>query len=94
MTAGRTTVDRMPITKTRRAGCRTWEFTPRSFTRVMTEIADLQPGTFAKAFWRPADGKLCLRIGYPPADVVASFGEWITCHPDGGFTVHAAPAPV
>jgi hypothetical protein len=74
------------------AGCEAWYFTPRSYARVAHEIDQLRPGVFTKAFWRPADGKLCLRIGHSPNHVVAQFGDWIIRHPDGRWSVHAGPA--
>jgi hypothetical protein len=80
-----------PLVEAEAAGCRTWQLYPRDFNRIADEIDRLRPEVSTKPFWRPADGKLCLRIGQYPNHVVASFGDWIIRHPDGRFTIHAAP---
>jgi hypothetical protein len=84
-----------PLVELEAAGCRTWELTPRSYARVAHEIDQLKPWVFTKGYWQNVDGELQvvgLRIGQYPGHVVAYFGDWIVRHPDGGFTVHKAPA--
>lgn len=81
------------ITALQAVGCRTWQLTPDSLGFIDDEIDKL--GVFAKGYWQEVDGKLAvvgLRIGDRPGHVVAYFGDWIIRHPDGGFTVHPAPA--
>lgn len=83
-----------PLVELEAAGCKTWELTPRSISRVADEIDRLRPWVFTKGYWKEVDGKLQvvgLRIGDRPGHVVAYFGDWIVRHPDGGFTVHKAP---
>lgn len=82
-----------PLVDLEAAGCKTWELTPRSYARVDWELDRL--GVFAKQFTEMVDGKVTtvgMRIGEKPGHVVARFGDWIVRHPDGGFTVHRAPA--
>jgi hypothetical protein len=77
------------------AGCKTWEITPRSISRVDSDVDRL--GVYAKGYWQEVDGKLAvvgLRIGTGETRVVAKFGDWLIRHPDGTFTVHTAPAAV
>jgi hypothetical protein len=84
-----------PLVELEAAGCCTWELTPRSYARVAHEIDQLKPWVFTKGYWQNVDGELQvvgLRIGQYPGHVVAYFGDWIVRHPDGGFTVHKAPA--
>lgn len=84
-----------PLVELEAAGCRTWELTPREFSRVADEIDRLRPWVFTKGYWQEVDGKLQvvgLRIGERPGHVVAYFGDWIVRHPDGAFAVHSAPA--
>jgi hypothetical protein len=76
-------------------GCRTWQLTQRSYPRVDSELDQL--GVFTKQYteWDEIDGHIVtvgMRIGVKPGHVVARFGDTIVRHPDGGFTVHAAPA--
>jgi hypothetical protein len=81
-----------PLVEAELAGCRTWELTPRSIARVDNDVDQYR--VFAKGYWQEVDGKLQvvgLRIGADEGRVVAYFGDWIIRHPDGGFTVHAAP---
>lgn len=83
-----------PLVELEAAGCETWQLTPRDFSRIDAEIDRL--GVYAKGFTEYVDGKLTvvgLRVGEKPGHVVARFGDWIIRHPDGGFTVHKAPAP-
>jgi hypothetical protein len=85
-----------PLIEAETAGARTWHLTPRDFSRVADQIDRLRPWVFTKGYWQEVDGKLQvvgLRIGQYPDHVVARFGDWIIRHPDGGFTVHEAPAP-
>ncbi|MFG2372590.1 hypothetical protein ACGFY9_14065 [Streptomyces sp. NPDC048504] len=77
------------------AGCTTWEVTERSISRVDHDIDQL--GVYAKGYWEWDDtGKktivVGLRVGAGEDRVVARFGDWLIRHPDGTFTVHAAPA--
>lgn len=75
------------------SGCRAWQLTPSSHGLIDHEIDKLD--VFAKDYWQEVDGKLAvvgLRIGNKPGHVVAFYGDWIIRHPDGGFTVHKAPA--
>ncbi|MFE6486619.1 hypothetical protein ACFVGN_27300 [Streptomyces sp. NPDC057757] len=84
-----------PLVELEAGGCATWQLTERSFSRVANEIDRLRPWVFTKGYWQEVDGKLQvvgLRIGQYPGHVVAYFGDWIIRHPDGGFTVHKAPA--
>ncbi len=84
-----------PLVELEAAGCKTWELTPRSFGRVVGEIDRMRPWVFTKGYWQTVDGELQvvgLRVGQYPDHVVAYFGDWIVRHPDGGFTVHRAPA--
>lgn len=84
-----------PLVELEAGGCQTWELTPRSFSRVADEIDQLKPWIFTKSYWQEVDGTnqvVGLRIGQYPGHVVARFGDWIIRHPDGGFTVHKAPA--
>ncbi|GGW15811.1 hypothetical protein GCM10018980_51440 [Streptomyces capoamus] len=85
-----------PLVELEAAGCKTWELTPRSFSRVANEIDRLRPWVFTKGYWQNVDDKLQvvgLRIGERPNHVVAFFGDWIIRHLDGHFTVHKAPQP-
>lgn len=76
------------------AGCRTWHLTPSSYGLIDHDIDEY--GVFAKAYTAAGDdGRLetiGLRIGSRPGHVIAFYGDWIIRHPDGGFTVHKAPA--
>jgi hypothetical protein len=84
-----------PLVALEAAGCRTWQLTSRSISRVAHEIDRL--GAFTKGYWETVTSKLTvvgLRIGHRPDHVVARFGDWIIRHPDGRFTVHPAPAVV
>lgn len=82
------------ITALEQEGCRTWQLTPDSHGRIDHDID--QYGVFAKGYFAAGDdGRLeCvgLRIGQRPGHVIAFYGDWIIRHPDGGFTVHKAPA--
>lgn len=82
-----------PLVEAEAAGCKTWEITPRSISLVDWELDRLD--VFAKGYTEMVDGKVTtvgLRVGEKPGHVVARFGDWLVRHPDGGFTVHAAPA--
>lgn len=88
-----------PLVEAEAAGCRTWQLYPRDFNRIADEIDRLRPWVYTKPFWQPAgeDQKntvVGLRIGQGEGRVVAYFGDWIIRHPDGGFTIHKAPAEV
>lgn len=75
-------------------GCTVRQLTERSYARIDHELD--RDGVFAKQFTEMVDGKVTtvgMRIGIKPGHVVAYFGDWIIRHPDGGFTVHKAPAP-
>jgi hypothetical protein len=83
-----------PLVDLEAAGCKTWELTPRSISRVAEGIDRLRPWVFTKGYWESVDGKLQvvgLRVGQYPNHIVARFGDWIIRHPDGRFTVHKAP---
>ncbi|MEV6547941.1 hypothetical protein AB0M57_04435 [Streptomyces sp. NPDC051597] len=83
-----------PLVVLEAAGCRTWQVTARSITRVDDDLDRL--GVFAKGYWQDVDGKLRvvgLRVGTGETRVVAFFGDWLVRHPAGTFTVHKAPAP-
>ena len=83
------------LAEARAAGCATWEVTESSVNRVDDELDRL--GVYAKGYWQEVDGKLTvvgLRVGTGETRVVAHFGDWLVMHPDGSFTVHAAPAAV
>lgn len=84
-----------PLVELEAQGCRTWQLTSRSFSRVADEIDRLKPWVFTKGYWQTVDGELQvvgLRIGEYPDHVVARFGDWIVRRPDGRFAVHEAPA--
>ncbi|MFF7949095.1 hypothetical protein [Streptomyces griseorubiginosus] len=84
-----------PLVELEAAGCRTWQLTPRSYSRVAHEIDQLKPWVFTKGYFQTVEEELQvvgLRIGTGETRVVAYFGDWIIRHPDGGFTVHKAPA--
>lgn len=84
-----------PLVALEAAGCKTWEVTARSISRVDFEVDRL--GVYAKGYWQEVDGKLTvvgLRVGTGETRVVARFGDWLVMHPDGSFTVHTAPAAV
>lgn len=83
-----------PLVDLEATGCKTWELTPRSISRIADEIDRLRPWVFTKGYWKEVDGKLQvvgLRIGERPDHVVAFWGDWIVRHPDGHFTIHKAP---
>jgi hypothetical protein len=82
-----------PLVELEAAGCRTWLLTPRSYGVV--DRATDREGVFAKQFTEMVDGKVTtvgIRIGIKPGHVVARFGDTIIRHPDGGWSVHKAPA--
>ncbi|WP_200309512.1 hypothetical protein [Streptomyces adelaidensis] len=82
-----------PLVELEAAGCKTWKLTPRSYGLIDHELD--RDGVFTKQFTELVDGRTTtvgMRIGIKPGHVVARFGDWIIRHPDGGFTVHAAPA--
>ncbi|MGW6531417.1 hypothetical protein [Streptomyces venezuelae] len=84
-----------PLVELEAAGCKTWEITPRTISRVDHEVD--QRGVYAKGYWQEVDGKLTvvgLRVGTGEGRVVACYGDWLIAHPDGTFTVHKAPAEV
>jgi hypothetical protein len=86
-----------PLVEAEAAGCKTWELTPRTFSRVADEIDRMRPWVFTKGYWQEVDGKLQvvgLRVGQYPDHVVAYFGDWLIRQPDGSFAVHQAPAAV
>lgn len=81
-----------PLVDAEAAGARTWELTRRSIGRIDHELDRLD--VFAKGYWQYVDGKntiVGLRVGAGEDRVVAYFDDWIIRHPDGTFTVHAAP---
>jgi len=83
-----------PLVALEAAGCKTWRLTERSFARVSHEIDQLKPWVFTKGYWQTVDGELQvvgLRIGQYPDHVVAYFGDTVTRHPDGRWSVHPAP---
>lgn len=84
-----------PLVELEAAGCKTWQITERSVSRVDWELDRLD--VYAKGYWRDDDGKLKvvgLRVGTGETRVVAYFGDWLVMHPDSTFTVHKAPAAV
>lgn len=84
-----------PLVEAETAGARTWHVTRRTIGRVDHDIDQL--GIYAKAYWQTVEGKLRvvgLRVGTGETRVVAHFGDWLIRQPDGGFTVHKAPAEV
>jgi hypothetical protein len=85
-----------PVVALEKAGCQTWQVTPRSFPTVMHQIDQLRPWVFTKGYWKEVDGKLQvvgLRVGEDYTDrVVAFWGDWIIRHPDGHYSTHKAPA--
>jgi hypothetical protein len=86
-----------PLVELEAQGCTTWEVTPRSISSVDDDLDRL--GVYAKGYWEWDKTKgttvvVGLRVGTGETRVVARFGDWLVRHPDGGFTVHAAPAAV
>ena len=84
-----------PLVELEAQGCKTWELIPRSYARIDAELD--RSGVFTKQFTEMVDGCVTtvgMRIGQKPGHLVARFGDWIVRHPDGGFTVHRAPAAV
>jgi hypothetical protein len=84
-----------PLVALEAAGCKTWRLTERSYPRVDWELDRLD--VFAKQYTEcdEIDGRIVtvgMRIGVKPGHVVAYFGDWIVRHPDGRWSVHAAPA--
>ncbi len=81
-----------PVVAFEAEGCETWQLTPRSIGSIDRRLD--WGGVFTKAFTEVVDGKVTtvgLRVGIRPNHVVAFWGDWIIRHPDGTFTVHAAP---
>lgn len=86
-----------PVVALEQAGCATWQVTPQSFTRVADEIDRLRPWVFTKGYYQPVGPEqkitvVGLRVGTGEDRVVACWDDWIIRHPDGTFTVHAAPS--
>jgi len=84
-----------PLVELEAAGCRTWQLTLRNVHGVDHELDRLD--VFAKGYTQYVDDRLRLvglRVGERPNHVVARFGDWLVMHPDGHFTVHAAPAAI
>jgi hypothetical protein len=84
-----------PLVEAEAAGCKTWQLTPRSISRVDDDLDRL--GVYAKGYWEWDETEkkavvVGLRVGTGETRVVARFGDWLIRHPDGGFTVHPAPA--
>jgi len=82
-----------PLVELEAQGCKTWQVTRRNIRGVDHELDRLD--VFAKDFTEYVGDRLTvvgLRVGEKPGHVVARFGDWIIRHPDGGFTVHKAPA--
>jgi hypothetical protein len=82
-----------PLVELEAAGCTTWQVTRRSYALVASVLD--RDAVFTKGYWETVDGELTivgLRVGEKPGHVVARFDDWLVRHPDGGFTVHAAPA--
>ncbi|MYR30541.1 MULTISPECIES: hypothetical protein [unclassified Streptomyces] len=81
-----------PLVEAEAAGARTWQVTRRSIAEVDDDLDQL--GVFAKGYWQFVDGKntvVGLRVGSGEARVVARWDDWLIRHPDGHFTVLAAP---
>lgn len=81
-----------PVVALEQAGCTTWQVTPHSI-RAVDDAVDAY-NVFAKGYWQTVDGKLTvvgLRVGTGNDRVVAFWGDWLIRHPDGRYTVHAAP---
>jgi len=82
-----------PLVALEAAGCKTWHLYRRDLYEIDGELDDL--GVFTKGYTETVDGHLKLvglRIGERPDHIVARFGDWIVRHPDGRWSVHAAPA--
>lgn len=84
-----------PLVELEAAGCKTWQLTPRNITRV-DDVVD-RDGHYAKGYfeWDETGRKtVCvgLRIGTGETRIVARYGDHLVRHPDGSWTVHAAPA--
>ena len=82
-----------PLVELEAQGCTTWQVTRRSFA-LIASLLDRQ-GVFTKGFWETVEGELAivgLRVGAGETRVLARYGDWLVRHPDGSFTVHAAPA--
>lgn len=81
-----------PLVELEAQGCTTWQI----LRRDLAELADSLKGTGVDVTAVTEDSPdgmqfIGVRVGVPPG-VVARFGDWIIRHPDGGFTVHKAPA--
>lgn len=73
----------------------TWQLTRENLAAIDDRIDE--DGIYAKGFWQEADGKLTvvgLRIGTGASRQVAFYGDRITRHPDGRWTIHPAPKPI
>lgn len=82
-----------PLIDLEAQGCTTWHVTERTVFAVDRELDRLN--VFAKGYFQEVDGKITAvghRVGSGPGRVVAYWGDWLIRHPDGAFTVHAAPA--
>jgi hypothetical protein len=83
-----------PIVELEAKGCRVWQLTPRSFSRVARDIDKLRPWVFAKGYWEYVNGELAvvgIRVGAGENRVVALYGDWLIRQPNGDFTIHKAP---
>ncbi|MEU6054186.1 hypothetical protein ABZ829_27670 [Streptomyces xanthochromogenes] len=66
----------------------TWQLTRNNFNQIDDAID--RDGIYAKGYWEDVDGKLTvtgLRIGTGETRLLARFGDSITRHPDGRWTV-------
>lgn len=85
-----------PLVELEAQGCTTWQLTPSNYGFIDHQLD--RDGIFTKAFTEYDDDRVLqtvgMRVGVKPGHVVARFGDWLVRHPDGGFTVHAAPTPV
>ena len=83
-----------PLVELEAQGCRTWRLTPRSITAVDDEVD--RDGIYAKGYFESDGTKtVCvgLRIGTGETRIVARYGDHVIRHPDGRWSVHAAPLP-
>lgn len=72
-----------------------WELTRENLAAIDDRIDE--DGIYAKGYWQEVDGSLAvvgLRIGTGETRQIAFYGDRITRHPGGRWTVHPAPRSI